>query len=51
LKTLQGTPDAGWPAPQSVADAHLKSLLDPANKTSPWNMAPWDAIGNPDHTR
>lgn len=46
---LQGTPDA--PAPQAVSDAHLKSLLDPANRASPWNQAPWEAISRPDHTR
>lgn len=43
--------DEGFPAPQAVSDAHLKSLLDPANKASPWNLAPWDAISNPDRTR
>ncbi|WP_210589471.1 DUF1266 domain-containing protein [Streptomyces sp. GESEQ-35] len=48
---LQGTPDAGFPAPQADADAHLRSLLDPANKSSPWNLAPWDIISNPDRTR
>lgn len=46
---LQGTPDA--PAPQAVSDAHLKSLLDPANRASPWNQAPWEAISRPDHAR
>ena len=39
------------PAPQSDADAHLRSLLDPANRASPWNLAPWDVIRHPDHTR
>ncbi|MEV0226046.1 DUF1266 domain-containing protein [Streptomyces sp. NPDC050704] len=48
---LQGRTDADLPAPQAVSDAHLKSLLDPANKASPWNMAPWDAISHPDHAR
>ncbi|MER6125530.1 DUF1266 domain-containing protein [Streptomyces sp. NPDC001795] len=43
--------DADLPAPQDVADAHLRSLLDPANRASPWNLAPWDAIYNPDHAR
>ncbi|WP_369236967.1 DUF1266 domain-containing protein [Streptomyces sp. R21] len=46
---LRGTPDA--PAPQAVSDAHLKSLLDPANRASPWNQAPWEAISRPDHAR
>ncbi|MGA6222196.1 DUF1266 domain-containing protein [Streptomyces umbrinus] len=48
-ENLQGTPDV--PPPQAVSDAHLKSLLDPANRASPWNMAPWHAISHPDHTR
>ncbi|MFF3708975.1 DUF1266 domain-containing protein [Streptomyces phaeochromogenes] len=48
-ENLRGTPDV--PAPQAVSDAHLKSLLDPANRASPWNMAPWHAISHPDHTR
>ncbi|MFH0518311.1 DUF1266 domain-containing protein [Streptomyces sp. M41] len=34
--------------PQTVADAHLQALLDPANRASPWNRAPWDAIRDPD---
>ncbi|MFD0314896.1 DUF1266 domain-containing protein [Streptomyces flavalbus] len=45
---LRGTPDADFPAPQAVADAHLRALLDPANRSSPWNLAPWDAIRQPD---
>jgi hypothetical protein len=45
---LRGTPDAGFPAPQSDADTHLRSLLDPANRSSPWNLAPWDTISHPD---
>ncbi|MEU3251527.1 DUF1266 domain-containing protein [Streptomyces sp. NPDC006997] len=45
---LRGTPDADFPAPQAVADAHLRALLDPANRASPWNLAPWDAIRRPD---
>ncbi|MGW4516326.1 DUF1266 domain-containing protein [Streptomyces sp. NPDC004393] len=48
---LRGIPDADLPSPQSVADAHVRSLLDPANRTSPWNLASWDAIFNPDHAR
>ncbi|AVH58845.1 MULTISPECIES: DUF1266 domain-containing protein [Streptomyces] len=48
---LPGPRDANFPAPQSASDAHLKSLLDPANKSSPWNQAPWDAISHPDHAR
>ncbi|MEU6066025.1 MULTISPECIES: DUF1266 domain-containing protein [Streptomyces] len=48
---LRGTEDAGFPAPQATADAHLRSLLDPANRASPWNLAPWDAIRHPDHAR
>lgn len=43
---LRGTPDA--PAPQAVADAHLRALLDPAARRSPWNLAPWDTIRRPD---
>ncbi|MCX5334222.1 DUF1266 domain-containing protein [Streptomyces sp. NBC_00140] len=46
---LDGTPDA--PAPQTTADAHLRSLLDPANRDSPWNLAPWDTISHPDRAR
>ncbi|GAA4999197.1 DUF1266 domain-containing protein [Streptomyces siamensis] len=48
---LQIRGDEDLPAPQAVSDAHLKSLLDPANRASPWNMAPWEAIGRPDHGR
>lgn len=48
---LRSAQDADLPAPQAVSDAHLKSLLDPANRASPWNMAPWEAIGHPDHAR
>ncbi|MFE1948933.1 DUF1266 domain-containing protein [Streptomyces sp. NPDC059524] len=36
------------PAPQSVADAHVAALLDPADRKSPWNLVPWDAIRRPD---
>ncbi|MFE0255214.1 DUF1266 domain-containing protein [Streptomyces sp. NPDC059010] len=43
--------DSGLPAGQEVADEHLRSLLDPENRASPWNMAPWDAISHPDRTR
>ncbi|MFF4268700.1 DUF1266 domain-containing protein [Streptomyces sp. NPDC001536] len=46
---LAGTPDA--PAPQTTADAHLRALLDPANRDSPWNLAPWDTISLPDRAR
>ncbi|MGV9452806.1 DUF1266 domain-containing protein [Streptomyces sp. NPDC003635] len=48
---LRGTPDAGFPAPQATADAHLRSLLDPANRSSPWNQAPWTTISHPDRVR
>jgi hypothetical protein len=48
---LRGTSEADFPAPQAVSDAHLKSLLDPANRASPWNMAAWEAISHPDHAR
>ncbi|TPQ15855.1 DUF1266 domain-containing protein [Streptomyces sporangiiformans] len=48
---LRRTRETGLPAPQEAADAHLQSLLDPANKSSPWNMAPWEAISEPDHAR
>ncbi|MFF3329703.1 DUF1266 domain-containing protein [Streptomyces sp. NPDC002888] len=48
---LRGTSDSSLPAPQSAADTHLRALLDPANRTSPWNLAPWDTIGHPDRAR
>ncbi|MFE0134255.1 DUF1266 domain-containing protein [Streptomyces sp. NPDC059037] len=48
---LQGTRDQNFPAPQSASDAHIQSLLDPANTTSPWNLAPWETISNPDRAR
>lgn len=48
---LRGTEDAESPAPQAAADAHLRALLDPANRSSPWNLAPWDTISHPDRTR
>ncbi len=48
---LRGTVEAGFPAPQSAADAHVRSLLDPANRASPWNQAPWETIGHPDRPR
>jgi hypothetical protein len=50
-QATQGSPDGGFPAPQAAADAHLRSLLDPANRSSPWNLAPWDAIRVPDRAR
>ncbi|MDF3297420.1 DUF1266 domain-containing protein [Streptomyces tropicalis] len=46
-----GASEPGRPAPQAVADAHLRSLLDPANRASPWNLAPWDVIRHPDRPR
>lgn len=48
---LRGTGDAGFPAAQTTADAHLRALLDPANRSSPWNLAPWNTISHPDRTR
>ena len=48
---LSGARDGSVPAPQSAADAHLSALLDPANGTSPWNLAPWDTISHPDRAR
>lgn len=48
---LRGIPGQEAPAPQADADAHLRSLLDPANRRSPWNLAPFDAISHPDRTR
>ncbi|ELS53070.1 hypothetical protein STVIR_5956 [Streptomyces viridochromogenes Tue57] len=48
---LRGAGDSGLPAPQTAADAHLRSLLGPANRASPWDMAPWDAIRHPDRPR
>ncbi|MDN3020339.1 DUF1266 domain-containing protein [Streptomyces sp. S.PB5] len=46
---LTGTSDE--PAPQATADAHLRALLDPANRASPWNLAPWSTISHPDRAR
>ncbi|MGI5454675.1 DUF1266 domain-containing protein [Streptomyces sp. CA-249302] len=48
---LQGAGDPDLPAPQAIADAHLRALLDPANAASPWNLAPWDTISHPDRPR
>ncbi|MFJ7073152.1 DUF1266 domain-containing protein [Streptomyces sp. NPDC098781] len=48
---LRGAEDSGAPVPQEVADEHLRSLLNPENRSSPWNMAPWDAISHPDRRR
>ncbi|MGW5637477.1 DUF1266 domain-containing protein [Streptomyces sp. NPDC003832] len=48
---LRATADADFPAPQAEADAHLRALLDPDNRTSPWNQAPWNAISLPDRPR
>ncbi|WP_258314765.1 DUF1266 domain-containing protein [Streptomyces sp. Act143] len=48
---LRATGDGGLPAPQATADAHLRALLDPANRSSPWNLAPWDTISHPDRAR
>ncbi len=48
---LKGVSDGDLPAPQAAADTHLRSLLDPANRASPWNLDPWDAIGRPDRAR
>ncbi|WP_217212001.1 DUF1266 domain-containing protein [Streptomyces sp. AC550_RSS872] len=48
---LRGTADAGFPAPQATADAHLRALLDPENRSSPWNLVPWNTISHPDRTR
>ncbi|MGW2515808.1 DUF1266 domain-containing protein [Streptomyces sp. NPDC001617] len=51
LAGARGDEDASLPAPQAAADAHLRALLDPANRSSPWNLAPWDTISHPDRTR
>ncbi|MEU6574082.1 DUF1266 domain-containing protein [Streptomyces sp. NPDC046805] len=50
---LKGPRDdaAGLPAPQATAEAHLRSLLDPATRASPWNQVSWDAIYRPDRAR
>ncbi|KUN91675.1 DUF1266 domain-containing protein [Streptomyces caeruleatus] len=48
---LRGTADDGFPAPQATADAHLRALLDPENRSSPWNLAPWNTISHPDRIR
>ncbi|MGH4028156.1 DUF1266 domain-containing protein [Actinomycetota bacterium Odt1-20B] len=47
----KGEGEKDLPAPQAASDAHLKELLDPANRSSPWNQVPWEAISHPDHTR
>lgn len=48
---LRGVADEDMPAPQAAAEAHLRSLLDPANRASPWNLVQWDVIRHPDHAR
>ncbi|MCQ4210962.1 MULTISPECIES: DUF1266 domain-containing protein [Streptomyces] len=48
---LRRRADGSLPAPQPVADAHLRALLDPADRKSPWNAAPWDSIRQPDRAR
>lgn len=48
---LRGTSGSSAPAPQTAADAPLRALLDPANRSSPWNLAPWDTISHPDRAR
>ena len=51
LRARTAHSSAPAPAPDEAADAHLQALLDPANRASPWNMAPWDAISHPDRPR
>ncbi|NSC24673.1 DUF1266 domain-containing protein [Streptomyces albus subsp. chlorinus] len=51
MNGLRSTRDADFPAPQAVSDAHLRTLLDPANTQSPWNQAPWEVITRPDRPR
>ena len=51
LRHAAGASDAGLPAPRAAADTHLRSLLDPANRSSPWNLAPWATISHPDRAR
>ncbi len=48
---LKGPTDVGFPASQTTADAHLRALLDPENRSSPWNIAPWNTISHPDRAR
>ncbi|MFG3252932.1 DUF1266 domain-containing protein [Streptomyces sp. NPDC048172] len=48
LRARRGAEDEDFPAPQAVSDAHLRRLLDPANRASPWNLVPWDAVHRPD---
>ncbi|WP_306321622.1 MULTISPECIES: DUF1266 domain-containing protein [unclassified Streptomyces] len=48
---VRGTPFEELLAPQDVADAHVKGMLDPGNRKSPWNRAPWDTIRRPDRLR
>ncbi|MFD5012294.1 DUF1266 domain-containing protein [Streptomyces chartreusis] len=48
---LRDAADSDLPASQAVADEHLRALLDPENRASPWNQAPWEAISHPDRAR
>ncbi|MFG2134322.1 DUF1266 domain-containing protein [Streptomyces sp. NPDC048751] len=48
---LESVSTGNLPAPQSAADTHLRALLDPADRASPWNLAPWDTISHPDRVR
>ncbi|NBE53513.1 DUF1266 domain-containing protein [Streptomyces boluensis] len=48
---LRGTEYEDFPAPQADSDAHLRRLLDPANPSSPWVLAPYEAISGPDGPR
>ncbi|MET7476180.1 DUF1266 domain-containing protein [Streptomyces sp. NPDC005648] len=51
LAGTRGDGQDDLPAPQQTADAHLRALLDPTDRSSPWNLAPWDTISHPDRTR
>ncbi|MFZ3597653.1 DUF1266 domain-containing protein [Streptomyces sp. BH104] len=44
----RGTPSEALLPAQDVADAHVKSLLAPGNRRSPWRRAPLDVIRRPD---
>ncbi|MFI5659109.1 DUF1266 domain-containing protein [Streptomyces sp. NPDC051684] len=45
---VRGTDSEALLPAQAVAEAHVKSLLDPANRKSPWHRAPLDVIRRPD---
>lgn len=48
---LRGTEYENFPAPQADSDAHIHRLLNPANPSSPWHLAPYETISAPDRPR